>query len=223
METLNIILFTIIFLLVTQRQQIAVILSAHTRFAFKKLSDAKIAKFIKDRAGILIKTIYIVQSAKPYGLMVGIPTKPILILSSNLYKTFTEDELEYVLLHEAAHYKYLHSIREVIFSILLLTIGIILILTLSVPAISFTTTIVSGILLGIINIQFAYISELQADKFAIRNMKNPAAIVTMVEKFKKARHGHEVRNTIPGILFQRNTSYKKRIQIAELEKRRNLR
>lgn len=226
MENFNIILFIIIFLFVTQRPQIAVILSAKTRYAFKKLSDAKITKLVRDKTGTSIKTIHIVQAKKPYGLMVGIPTKPILILSSKLYETFTEDELEYVILHEAAHYKYLHSIREVIFSILLIAIGTILILELPAPetlfsaAIAILAAIVSGIILGIINIQFAYLSELQADKFAIRNMSNPAAIATAIKKFRKARNGPDLRVTIPGILFQRNTSGAKRIQMAELEKQK---
>jgi len=219
MEGLIIIVLVLIFLFITLGQQLSVILKAKTRSEFRVISDDKTMDLIKDKAGVSIKKICIVQSEKPYGLMVGIPARPILILSSNLYETFTKDELEYVFLHEAAHYKYLHSVREVIFSILLIFVGIIVVFALPVQAFSFVITVMLGVILGIINVQFAYLSELQADRFAIRNMSNPPALITAIEKFKEAWNGRGSRSTFLGILFQRGTSYKRRIQMAEIGSR----
>src|SRR3989338_10777911 len=80
-------------------------------------------KLIRNKTGIDIESIKILESDKPFGMMVGIPTKPQLILSRKLYDTFTPGEMEYVVMHEAGHYKLWHTVTELAAGITLFVVG----------------------------------------------------------------------------------------------------
>ena len=147
----------------------------------RKLKDKKLSDLIRTKVGFKLNHILVLESDKLYGGMTGIPGKPLMILSEAILKELNKDELEYVILHEAAHFKYHHPIILGILQIFLVLTGLYFV--------QFTTTFVAiftGILFSFIYIQISRVTERQAENFAASNMNDPKGMLTAVNKFEKS-------------------------------------
>src|SRR5690606_23869539 len=129
--------------------------------------------------------IHIAHSNRLFGQMVGLPGKPLMILSEKVYKTFSKEKLEYVILHEAGHYKLAHSLREALFFIISFFIGCYFINGFILIE-DYLIIITVGFLLGILNIKHAQIHEYEADRFALTRIKDPKGMISATQKFQKA-------------------------------------
>lgn len=147
-----------------------------------QISDSWISDTIKKKTGLVIKKIIIFENDKLFGMMAGIPTKPIMILSRGIYREFTKGELEWVILHEAAHCRLWHSMKMAVTQITLLIIGIILnsYFNYSIFSLIFFT-----ILMALIFIQYAKTLEYEADKYSIDRVAEPKAVIWAQEKMIK--------------------------------------
>ena len=182
------------------------------------IKNSEISKILYKRARTKIDTIKIVESDLLFGMMIGIPGNPKLILSRKLYGTFNKDELEYVILHEAGHYKLRHSVKE-------LTEGIVLFILGTWILSNFTNLILAtllGLIFGILMIQLAKISELEADNFSVKRMENPKGMITATHKFFKAWKSQDPKSPVIRFLFYRGNPYKNRIRMANGEVKRRL-
>src|SRR4030066_1530533 len=74
---------------------------------------------IKSKTGLQLESFRIIASPRLYAVMIGVPGKPYMLLSSRLNQEFTDSEKEYVVLHETGHYLLHHAIKEGIFFVLL--------------------------------------------------------------------------------------------------------
>ncbi len=68
------------------------------------VENPQIQQLIKDKTRIDVESIKISESDRPQ-----------LFLSRELYNSFTPDEVEYVVLHEAGHYALAHSVKELLY------------------------------------------------------------------------------------------------------------
>src|SRR4030042_5138969 len=113
-EIINYLIFTLTLIYTSYWIVINLFLSS---FGRKKppittVKNKKIQLLVLKKTGVNIKAIRISESSHPFGMMVGIPTKPQLVLSRGSYDTFPTDEMEYVIIHEAEHYVLRHGLIE---------------------------------------------------------------------------------------------------------------
>lgn len=215
MVTSNYFLFTIIFLGIANWGTVVYFLF-HLIKPKQKLIDIKDKELIntaKKKTGLNI-IIKIMDIDKMIGFMISSPPFPaVMVFSKKLFDAFNQDEKEWVILHESAHYFMWHSLKFAISQFILLIVGIFIINNFigndSVLSISLI-----GLSIGILYIQIAKIFEYQADTFAVENMDNPQGLITGNIKMRKANKGI-LNNSLFKKLFIIAVPYEKRIKIAE--------
>lgn len=188
------------------------------------IKNPKISELIKDKTGVDIETIKISESDRPFGMMMGVPGNPQLILSRSLYNNFSSDEIEYVILHEAGHYKLGHSVKELFLGLVLFVFGIVIFKRITKLVPSLLAGILLGLVFGVGMIQVGKQNELQSDNFSVTRMTNPDGMITATEKFRHY-YGTSFTQTDDRILqwmFYRGNPYDNRIKMAEEEKAKRL-
>lgn len=170
-----------------------------------------------ENTGISLQNISIINSDRPFAQMAGLPGRPFMIISKNLYTTFSKDKLEYVILHETAHYKYNHTLKELgvfIFSYLFCS----LIFMLVKDSFAWIITIpLLATVIAVSNIQIARLFERQADEYAARKMRNPHGMISATKHFMHFYGTNPPETSRRRKLFYRGNPYSERIRIAEKE------
>ena len=194
------------------------------KFPITVIENKQIRQLIKKKTGIDIATVKISESNRPFGMMIGIPTKPQLILSRNLYDTFTPDEMEYVVLHEAGHYRLWHGVIELVVGVVMFTIGILVLRKIGSFPTSILSTLALGVIFGVIMIRLGRIHEYQADSYSLAHMTNPEGMIQATNKFRGfyGKSYTENNNKVIQFMFYRGNPYDNRIKMAqaEIEKRK---
>lgn len=178
------------------------------------VENIPLLQLIKDKTGIGITNVKISESQQPFAFMVGIPTQPQLIISRAVYDNFNPSAMEYVLIHEAGHYKFWHGVTEFGAMLILLIIGVVLIKKLNL---GFVKIIILGLFFGILLIQLGKFDEIQADKFTAKTMTDPQGMIEATNNFRNY-HGKrytENENKLLEFLFYRSNPYDNRIKMAE--------
>ncbi|MCX6730624.1 MAG: M56 family metallopeptidase [Candidatus Roizmanbacteria bacterium] len=185
--------------------------------AIKIITDNKLLEIIFKKTGLRLASIRVSSSQKPWGMMIGLPRYPYMVLSQGLYDSFDKDELEYVLLHESGHYMLAHSAKLAVLFISFLTIGFVSVSNIELPLI----WIVIALIIGLIQIQMSRLCEYEADAFTLARMTNPKGMITATQKFAKAyKHFDVIRHdedTFLGRLIYMGIPYNERIRNAERE------
>lgn len=182
--------------------------------------DRHIVDTLAQKCHTRIHTVKLNDSEKPFGQMIGIPARPIMIISKGMYNTFTKDELEYIIYHEIGHYVHQHSLKELsvfLFSYafcagLLWLVNDSIIWIVTIPLLVLTITIS--------NIQIARLFEREADMFAVKRLTKPHAMISATNKFVAFYGNNPPQKSWRRRLFYRMTPYLERITIAETELKR---
>lgn len=148
------------------------------------ISDVEISNIIYKKTGLTLSRITIFESNSMFGMMPAIPWKPEMILSSSLYSTLNRDELEWVILHEAAHCLLWHTVKSALVQLLMLSIGVFVIMRIFPNLLIIFPLSIS---LAVITIQIMRKFEREADTFAIAHVKNPQAVITAQQQFENKR------------------------------------
>jgi len=219
---LKYLLFLLLVVYIPQWTQVNLIISGigKNKPPVTTVIDTKISDLVQDKTAVDIKTINISESELLFGMMIGIPGRPELVLSRKLYETFSETELEYVLLHEAGHYKLSHSIKEIVLAIFLLLLGITLLRRFSSKPKGFLYALFLGLLFGIVLIQYGKISEIEADSYTLERISDPQGMIQATEKFKKIADQGGTKPFLVKFLFERKNPYQNRVLMAEEELRK---
>jgi Zn-dependent protease with chaperone function len=177
-----------------------------------EITDSPLINLIKVKTGLQLTSFRIIASPRLYAVMIGIPGKPYMMLSSRLNEEFTDSEKEYVVLHETGHYLLHHSVKEAIFFGLLFIIGAFI-----VHKRKWFVVPLAGVILGLVYIQFGMVSEYEADRFAVNHISDPHGMITATEKFKNAHNPPLNDAGLKWRLFYRSTPYRERIEMANKE------
>lgn len=183
------------------------------------ISDNKVRDLILNKTGLDIQSIKISESPKLFGMMIGIPTKPQLIFSRGLYDSFSPDEMEYVALHEAGHYKLWHGMIELVAGIFLFIVGVLILKRIDLLLVSIIASLIFGLIFGILMIRLGRVHEYQADRYSLARMMNPEGMIQATDKFRNY-HGQkytENNNKIIQFMFYRGNPYDNRIVMAKEE------
>ena len=171
----------------------------------KVAQDKWITNLVNKTSEVKLQKFLLVGSRELFGGMSGLPGKPLLSLSKTLYKTFTQKELEYVILHELGHYINIHPLKEVVTYIFLVAISFVLTINLDISLVTLT-----GLFLGILSIQIMKLFEFQADNIAIRNISDINGAISATKKFQ-SYYGNKRYQGLRSIL-SRSIPYRQRLQ-----------
>lgn len=150
------------------------------------IKDSWISNVIKKKTGLTLPEITLFHDKSYYGMMAGLSFWPKLILSKGLYKSFNKDELEWVILHEAGHCLMWHNLQAALIEAVFLVLGF---LTVSTVRINWFYVPIISVLFSILSIQvIRWLTEYQADKFAISKVDNPRGVITAQDKFRKSQY-----------------------------------
>lgn len=213
------VVFASIFLVITHWLQAKLLISSlgKEKSPVTFVENQHIQDLVEEHTGYKITNIKIVEADHPYGMMIGLPGKPQLILSRGLFDNFEPNSLEYVVLHESAHYRFHHSIKQLLVLIVCLVVGIVLLkFTPNTKFVLFLTALV-GLILGVFFLQIAKLNEYQADRYAAQHISDPQGMIDATENFENY-FGDQKRNKLLQFLFYRGVPYQDRIKIAEQEK-----
>jgi Zn-dependent protease with chaperone function len=183
----------------------------------EKIKDKTLLEMVFRKTGLQLESIRISSSSKPWGMMIGLPKYPYMIVSRALYEGFNADEVEYVILHETGHYLLGHSAKLAVLYLSFLSMGFVLMDNLTISFL----WIVIAIAIGLIQIQMSRILEYEADTFALKYMSNPQGMITATHKFQKAYARFDVirhdEDTFLGRLIYMGIPYNERVRNAERE------
>lgn len=138
-----------------------------------KARDKEILSLL-EKTGIKMDYYWKYSTKESWGMMAGIPGKPQMFLSTYALENFDKDELEWLVLHEVGHYVLNHSIKEAVYQILLLVVGIYIISLLNIQL---YLSLLIAIPLAMLSVQIAKYHEYQAENFALIRMSNPQGMV----------------------------------------------
>jgi hypothetical protein len=182
----------------------------------KNISDPLILDFIFQKTGLKLTSIKLVPCHKPFGAMADrYLFWPLMMLSTNLYDTFNKSELEYIVLHEAGHYKLRHLMKlRLILLFWFITGFIILGFVSNKMTLAVTLPLLSLVIGTVINF-FVRRIEYQADTYAAMRINDPKAIISATEKMKHA-YSNLWQHKLLYPFYSGNT-YTNRIKIANEE------
>lgn len=181
---MSVVIFIIIFLILCNRFWFNAVLESFQQEKTKVeiLEDQELLNFIREKAGLKISKIKILDTNKVWAFMGGIPGFPYMVISKDAYENFSKDELEWLVLHESGHYVLWHNVKCIFLQALLIIVGLFLITNLSITNV--ISAVILGIIFPIIYIQIARKFEYEANDFAMSRMTNPKALTTIYDKAK---------------------------------------
>ncbi|MEK9143015.1 MAG: M48 family metalloprotease [Patescibacteria group bacterium] len=213
---MSLVIFILIFLILCNWFQLRSFLSIiiGPRYKISSVDDKWIKETVKKKTGLSLLDITIFHDQKLYGMMVGLPFWPKMILSEGLYKSLNKDELEWVILHEAGHCVLWHNLQAFIIQIGILSVGIYTMLLYKLPLL---LTWLYAIFLSFVCIQILrWGTEYVADRYSIHRVDNPKGVITAQDKLRKSNG----EKGILILLFRWNISPTKRIEMARQRMRR---
>ena len=179
------------------------------------LNDNWIKSLIKKKTGLTLPNITLFKDKKMYGMMVGLPFWPKMVLSESLYKNFNKDELEWVVLHEAGHCVLWHNLKAFFIEIVILSLGIC---TIWITKMNLFLVLLFALLASFVCVQIIrWIIEYMADKYSIDKIDNPQGVITAQDKFRKNydKNPFQDEKSILRFLLHWNIYPSKRIEMAK--------
>ena len=153
-----------------------------------------------------------------YGMMAGFPFWPKMILSAGLYDSFNKDELEWVILHEAAHCFLWHNLQSFCIEMIILIFGIAVIKAANLRLFEI---IPFSVILSVVCIQtIKWTTEYVADRYVIERVNNPQGVLLAQDKFRK-NYRHDFFNNDKGLfrlLFHWNITSSQRVAMVNERK-----
>jgi len=189
--------------------------------SYTSIENGLLEDTLIEKSGISISGIKMADTDRAFGAMIGLPSKPQMILSRGLLERFSSTEIEYVVLHEAGHYYLSHTIKEAVVGLVFLAFGILLLKRIRENRGGIATTILMGAFFGIVMIQLGRKHEVEADRYALEQISDPHGMYSASEKFRSEYVNSKNDNQLLRLLFYRGNSYDSRLRMAndEISKR----
>lgn len=161
-----------------------------------------------------ISVALIASSSKTYGMMIGLPGRPQMVLSQGLVDQFTPLEREYVILHEYCHYQRQHSVKEALLTMVFCLLAVTIVLQFAAVKRVVVAMVISIFFAGLL-IQIGKLHELEADRFTLSRLSDPQGMIQATHKLQ-ANNPARPDGMVEFLLF-RSLPYHYRIEMAELE------
>lgn len=173
--------------------------------------NKKLLLKMREKTKLSLSIKIIDEKDKMIGFMVSSPPfKPLMLFSEKLHKAFTDDEMQWVILHESGHYLMWHNLKFTLVQLMIFIIGYYLVAQIKAGLLwSFPVFVV----LSLIYVRVAKIFEYQADCYAAKNMDNPEGMITGNIKMREANRYLTTNKFVKGFLTIA-VPYEERIKIA---------
>lgn len=198
---MNQLIFILIFLYIVNGDRIKSFFEGFVKERAKTqdIKDKKILDFIKEKAGLKLDKIMLVETGTTWAMMAGLPSMPYMIVSKDAYENFSKDEMEWLFLHEAGHYILWHNLKIAGLQLLFIVTGVVLIANFN----HIFLALLLGFLLPILDTQIARKFEYEANDFALKRMNNPKGLENIYERAKQRwRSKGKVKDTLMHKLFK---------------------
>lgn len=178
---MNPIIFVLVFLLIVNRYWIRSLLEGFSKKEkAKDLRDQRIISFIRDKTGLSLKKIKLMETKTTWAMMAGMPSMPYLIISNDAFKNFSKDEFQWLLLHEAGHYVLWHNVKMIVLQLGFIAIGASILFQFNILILALFV----GVLFAVLNTQIVRKFEYEANYYALARMDNPKGLKNMYRKAK---------------------------------------
>jgi Zn-dependent protease with chaperone function len=210
-------IFVLIFLTLTNWFQLLTFTSAFfgKKISKETISDKWIYETIYKNTGLKLSDITLFKDKRIYGMMAGLPVWPKMILSEGLYKTLERDELEWVVLHEAAHCVLWHNLKAFLIEVFFIFTGVV---TIAKYNLNFFESSVLSVVFSLVCIQLIrWLIEYSADKFSILRVSNPMGVISAQEKIRKSPYKNmfSSEKSLGRLILHWNIYPSKRIEMAK--------
>ena len=173
--------------------------------------NKKLLLKMREKTKLPLSIKIIDEKNKMIGFMVSSPPfKPLMLFSEKLYKAFTDDEMQWVILHESGHYLMWHNLKFALSQILLFILVVYFSIKININNLLLISLLVVS---AIVYIQIAKVFEYQADIYAAENMDDPHGMITGNIKMRDANKGF-LSNKIMKYVLTIAVPYEERIKIA---------
>ncbi len=206
-------LFVIVFLYITNWNRIRLVFRTllNPKTSISNFTDKQFINRVNKKAGLKFD-IKIQESDWIFGYMPSIPIKPVVVISSGARKYLTDDELEWIVLHEAGHCVLWHVVKSILAGFVILIFGIVTIYYFKISTLMIPFYV---LVLSIFYYQVEReISEKQADLFSLNRISNPQAMITANQKMKARVTSIFYKNKILTKLLTPHLTYDERIELA---------
>lgn len=210
----NLILFAAVFLYITNWSRLRLVFRGLLRpkKSFSNFTDKQFIDKVNKKTGFKFN-ILIQESDWIFGYMPSIPIKPVMVISSGARKYLTNDELEWIVLHEAGHCIQWHVVKMIIAGLVILLLGVTAIYYFKIPMLIIP---IYALVLAIFYYQIERgISERPADIFSLNRISNPQGMMTANRKMKQRVTSLFYKNKILTKLFTGSLGYDQRIEMAK--------
>lgn len=166
----------------------------------KDIKDPKILKFIKSKTGLSLKKIKLLDTDTTWGMMAGLPGIPYMVIARDAYENLSNDELQWLYLHEAGHYKLWHNLKMIFLQLGFLVSGYFILQTNFYPLL---LAALLGVIFAIIYTQIVRNFEYEANYFALKRMDNPKGLKNLYKKVEKRWYKNKIpKDTLWDWLFK---------------------
>jgi Zn-dependent protease with chaperone function len=138
-----------------------------------RIKDKEIKDFIYAKTQVKVGHVYLIPSEKLFAYCGGIPKKPLLFISTAAYEAFTGDALDWLVLHEIAHFIFGHSIWITVVQLCYLIAGFFLLGFIHSSLFMLLAVIPLAIILASLAVQTNKEFDILANDFAVKKMDNP--------------------------------------------------
>lgn len=178
------VVFIVLFIAIVNRWWILTFISSLNGSGLNgyDLKDSDLIHLVYKKTGVKLFKIKILDTQKVWGLMGGASFKPYMVIAKSAYESFTKEELEWLLFHEAAHHVLKHGFKQVLLHIIFILGGVLLLQKVSY---SLLLSPFVAMMWTIVYIQIVRRFEYEANTYALRRMKNPMAVVHIQQMAKK--------------------------------------
>ncbi len=166
-------LFILLSLVLANHQSVFALLKSESGRKCSDIENGLIKNIIYSKTPIKSNvTIRLCDTRDFFGLMAGLPGKPVVYISTTGISELTDSGLEWLVLHETGHYVLLHPYKWAAVQAVLILIGIFIIISIHRRKPLFTILIIPilVILVGLISTHFDRAQEIQANQFALDRM-----------------------------------------------------
>lgn len=178
---------------------------------FIPFENKELLRKMKEKTKLNLYIKIMDEKDKMIGFMVSSPPfKPLMLFSEKLHKAFTDDEMQWVILHESGHYLMWHNLKFALSQILIFIFVVYFFIKFNL---SFLLLMLLLTISAVIYIQIAKMFEYQADTYAAKNMDNPRGMISGNIKMRDANKGF-LSNAIMKHLLTIAVPYEERIKLA---------
>jgi Zn-dependent protease with chaperone function len=177
---------------------------------FSSFNNQAVLDHLKSATGLQFD-MHLVDSPRIFGMMPGVPNRPVMLVSQGAVERLSPDGLEWLLLHEAAHCLHWHAVFSGLIFVAVGSVGLAMIGTLQL---GWWWSLFLAVIFSVMWFQLNRLLELQADEYALAHMQNPQGMIEANEIMEKMVDTPIYKDELLHRLFTPHLTFRQRVEMA---------